>query len=73
MDPDARAAAHAAQLASPSYRLAALDQDFLLGPSMRGVRFLLEFAKAYADQNESDFAALRDAAAAGRIEARSGL
>jgi uncharacterized protein (TIGR00730 family) len=37
---------NAAQLASPSYRLAALDQDFLLGPSMRGVRFLLEFAKA---------------------------
>src|SRR4051812_22064012 len=36
----------AAQLASPSYRLAALDQDFLLGDSMRGVRFLLEFAKA---------------------------
>ncbi len=31
---------------SPSYRLAALDQDFLLGDSMRGVRFLLEFAKA---------------------------
>lgn len=40
-----RAAANAAQLASPSYRLAALDEDFLLGPSMRGVRFLLEFAK----------------------------
>ena len=38
--------AMAAQLASPSYRLAALDQDFLLGDSMRGVRFLLEFAKA---------------------------
>ncbi len=35
-----------AQLTSPSYRLAALDQDFLLGESMRGVRFLLEFAKA---------------------------
>jgi uncharacterized protein (TIGR00730 family) len=31
---------------SPSYRLASLDQDFLLGESMRGVRFLLEFAKA---------------------------
>jgi uncharacterized protein (TIGR00730 family) len=31
---------------SSSYRLAALDQDFLLGDSMRGVRFLLEFAKA---------------------------
>src|SRR5690606_18729878 len=36
----------AAQMASPSYRLPALDQDFLLGDSMRGVRFLLEFAKA---------------------------
>jgi uncharacterized protein (TIGR00730 family) len=35
-----------AQMLSPSYRLAALDQDFLLGDSMRGVRFLLEFAKA---------------------------
>jgi uncharacterized protein (TIGR00730 family) len=35
-----------AQMQSPSYRLAALDQDFLLGDSMRGVRFLLEFAKA---------------------------
>jgi uncharacterized protein (TIGR00730 family) len=37
---------NAAQLASPTYRLAALDRDFLIGPSMRGVRFLLEFAKA---------------------------
>jgi len=37
---------NAAQLASPSYRMAALDQDFLLGDSMRGVRFLLEYAKA---------------------------
>ena len=34
------------QMDSPSYRLASLDQDFLLGDSMRGVRFLLEFAKA---------------------------
>jgi uncharacterized protein (TIGR00730 family) len=31
---------------SKSYRLAALDQDFLLGDSMRGVRFMLEYAKA---------------------------
>ena len=31
---------------SPSYRLPALDEDFLLGDSMRGVRFLLEYAKA---------------------------
>ena len=38
--------ANAAQMASPAYRLPALDPDFLLGPSMRGVRFLLEFAKA---------------------------
>ena len=38
--------ATSAQIQSPSYRLAALDQDFLLGDSMRGVRFLLEFAKA---------------------------
>jgi uncharacterized protein (TIGR00730 family) len=37
---------NAAQIASPSYRLAALDQDFLLGDSMRGVRFLLEYAHA---------------------------
>jgi len=29
-----------------AYELAALDQDFLLGDSMRGVRFLLEYAKA---------------------------
>jgi uncharacterized protein (TIGR00730 family) len=35
-----------AQNSSPSFRLAALDQDFLLGDSMRGVRFLLEYAKA---------------------------
>ncbi|MBX6424590.1 MAG: LOG family protein [Variibacter sp.] len=31
---------------SPAYRLAVLDTDFLLGDSMRGVRFLLEYAKA---------------------------
>jgi hypothetical protein len=34
------------QLQSRSYRLAALDPDFLLGDSMRGVRLLLEFSKA---------------------------
>jgi uncharacterized protein (TIGR00730 family) len=31
---------------SPAYRLPALDQDFILGDSMRGVRFLLEYQKA---------------------------
>ncbi|MEW6255106.1 MAG: TIGR00730 family Rossman fold protein [Pseudomonadota bacterium] len=32
--------------AFPAFRLPALDQDFLLGDSMRGVRFLLEYSKA---------------------------
>ncbi len=30
----------------PTYRLPALDQDYILGDSMRGVRFLLEYSKA---------------------------
>jgi uncharacterized protein (TIGR00730 family) len=30
----------------PSYRLAALDRDFILGDSMRGARFMMEYAKA---------------------------
>lgn len=37
---------NASQLSSPAYRLPALDQDFLLGDEMRGVRFQLEYAKA---------------------------
>jgi uncharacterized protein (TIGR00730 family) len=32
--------------AHPSYRLSARDQDFLMGDSMRGVRFQLEYEKA---------------------------
>lgn len=35
-----------ANMASPAYKLAALDADFLLGDSMRGARFLLEYQKA---------------------------
>jgi uncharacterized protein (TIGR00730 family) len=35
-----------AQVQSAAYRMPALDQEFLLGDSMRGVRFLLEYAKA---------------------------
>jgi uncharacterized protein (TIGR00730 family) len=31
---------------NPAYRLPALDQDFILGDSTRGVRFLLEYSKA---------------------------
>jgi uncharacterized protein (TIGR00730 family) len=37
---------NSAQLASTAYRLAALDPDFLMGDSTRGVRFMLEYAKA---------------------------
>ena len=33
-------------MAAPAYRLPALDQDFLLGDSTRGVRFQLEYQKA---------------------------
>ena len=40
------APSNAAQLDSPSYRLPALDPDFILRASMRGVRFLMEFQKA---------------------------
>lgn len=35
-----------AQMASPSYRLAARDSDFILGDTTRGVRFMLEYEKA---------------------------
>jgi uncharacterized protein (TIGR00730 family) len=35
-----------AQKASPSYILPALDTEYLLGDSMRGARFMLEYAKA---------------------------
>ena len=42
------------QIDSPTYRLAALDQDFLLSREMRGVRFLLEYEKVdRALQNEN--------------------
>lgn len=37
---------NADQMNSPAYRLAALDPDFLLGDSMRGVRLQLEYEKA---------------------------
>lgn len=37
---------NSAQKNSPAYRLAALDPDFLLGPSMRGVRLQIEYEKA---------------------------
>lgn len=43
--PSREPAPNAAQLISPAYRLAALDQEFLLSSPMRGVRFLLEFSK----------------------------
>jgi uncharacterized protein (TIGR00730 family) len=37
---------NSAQKSSASYRLPALDEDFLLGDSMRGVRLQLEYEKA---------------------------
>jgi hypothetical protein len=37
---------NAAQLAAGAYRLPALDQDFLLGDTTRGLRFQLEYQKA---------------------------
>ncbi len=39
-------ASNDAQKGSPSYRIPALDPDFILGDSMRGVRFMLEYQKA---------------------------
>lgn len=46
MPTDPATPSNAAQLASPAYRLAALDQDFLLSDRLRGVRFMLEYEKA---------------------------
>lgn len=46
MDEKAPRHLNASQLNSTSYILPALDRDFLLGDSMRGVRFLLEYEKA---------------------------
>jgi uncharacterized protein (TIGR00730 family) len=46
MAPRKRTPASGKRRLPPSYRLPALDPDFLLGDSMRGVRFLLEYAKA---------------------------
>ncbi len=39
-------ASNTEQVRSSAYTLAALDQDFLLSDSMRGVRFMLEYEKA---------------------------
>jgi len=36
-------------------------------------RSVATFAEAYADQNERDYQALKDAAASGRVEAKSGI
>ena len=44
-----------------------------LGGSDAFDRAIAEFAEAYADQNERDYQALKDAAASGRIEAKSGI
>lgn len=46
MPPRKRSPANARQLSSPAYRLAALDQEFLLADARRGLRFHLEYEKA---------------------------
>jgi uncharacterized protein (TIGR00730 family) len=45
-DNDLQMLSNELQRLSPAYRLPASDVDFLLGDSMQGVRFLLEFTKA---------------------------
>jgi hypothetical protein len=44
-----------------------------LGASDVFDRSISEFAEAYADQNERDFQALKDAAASGRVVAKTGI
>jgi len=44
-----------------------------LGKSDAFERAIAEFAEAYADQNDRDYDALKDAAASGRIEVKSGV
>ncbi len=39
-------ASNKAQMAAPAYRLPAMDMDFLLGDTTRGLRFQLEYQKA---------------------------
>lgn len=46
MTDDQTRPSNAAQKASPAYRIPALDPDFLLGDSQRGLRFQLEYEKA---------------------------
>jgi thiamine monophosphate kinase len=44
-----------------------------LGRSAAFERALSSFAEAYADQNERDYSALREAVASGRVQAETGL
>ena len=44
-----------------------------LGASDVFDRSMAEFAEAYADQNERDYQALKDAAASGRVVAKTGV
>ena len=44
-----------------------------LGASEAADRVLADFAEAYADRNEADYAALQEAVASGRVAARTGL
>src|SRR5262249_55466566 len=44
-----------------------------LGKKHRFDRSITDFAERYADQNERDYQALRDAIASGRLQAREGV
>ena len=44
-----------------------------LGSSDEFDRAMVEFARAYADQNERDYADLKAAVASGRVEAETGI
>lgn len=54
----------------PSYRLAALDQDFILGDSMRGVRFMLEYEKV--EESLRDWGVMSTIVVFGSARVRSG-
>jgi len=62
---------NAAQVASSAYRVAALDQEFLLDDSTRGLRFQLERHKA-AEARAADSAEAWSASKAAGIAAAGG-
>jgi hypothetical protein len=58
--------------ATGSFEVEAMRPAYL-GASPKFDRAMAAFAESYADQNERDHAALREAVASGRVEAVEGL